>query len=258
MTELAQPRADLSVVMSISDSEFRLFQRFMFETAGVGLAPSKRALVAGRLSKRARQLGYRSFRDYYQQIKEDKEERQRVVDALTTNETYFFREPAHFDFLRQRAVGGVRGSRAFRAWSAASSSGEEVYSIAMTLADTLGDRAWEVLGTDINSEVLRKARIGHYPMNRIDGVPAEYLRRFCLKGKGRQQGTFLVKRELRERVTFRQLNLNQALPRLGRFDVIFLRNVMIYFPQEIKCAVMARVRSLLAPGGTCSSVTRRA
>lgn len=239
-----------SYVTAITEDEFRLFQRFMLAEAGVGLAGTKRALVSGRLNRRLRARGCTTFRQYYQLLQEDDAERQHAVDLLTTNETYFFRESSHFELLAEQARAHARTVQPFRVWSAACSSGEEVYSIAMMLAATLGfDTPWEVLGSDINVEVLQRAQRGHYPMTRIDGIPVDYLRRFCLKGKGRQAGTLLVIRELRERTRFRQINLNAPLPRLPQFDAIFLRNVMIYFQPATKQAAIDRLHDRLLPGG---------
>jgi len=134
-------------------------------------------------------------------------------------------------------------------WSAASSSGEEPYSLAMTLAEGLGTTPWEVIGSDISSQVLAKARSGHYPMERASNLPHPLLVKYCLKGTGSQQGTFLIDRALRNRVHFIQVNLNDTLPDLGEFDVIFLRNVMIYFDQPTKSKVVARLIPRLKPGG---------
>ena len=234
---------------SISESEFRLFQRLMFESAGVTLAPSKRALVVGRLGKRLKARNCPTFSAYHSLIKQDAEERQWAIDLLTTNETYFFREPKHFAFLREKILAGHPKGQGFRAWSAACSSGEEVYSIAMALADQLGSDGWSVLGSDLNSQVLEKARIGHYGLARTEGMPREFMHRYCLKGKGIQTGTFLIQRELRECTSFCQVNLNENLPNFEPFDIIFLRNVMIYFSQETKAQVVRRVLRLLKPGG---------
>jgi chemotaxis protein methyltransferase CheR len=173
-----------------------------------------------------------------------------AVDLLTTNETYFFREPKHFALLRDLAQDASDKNRALRVWSAASSSGEEPYSIAMVLADVMGEDApWEVLGTDISTRVLASARRGHYPMERAAQMPQNYLKRFCLKGQGSEAGTLLIERNLRQRVQFQHLNLNAPLPKIGQFDVIFLRNVMIYFSLETKRQVVARLLAQLRPGG---------
>jgi chemotaxis protein methyltransferase CheR len=177
------------------------------------------------------------------------EEVQTAVDLLTTNETSFFREPKHFELLREVAVTAHDRTGPFRVWCAASSTGEEAYSIAMVLADSLEGRAWEVVGSDISRRVLERARGGHYIAERTKNVPRPYLHRFCLKGVGAQEGTVLVDRALRARVRFFQVNLDAPLPALGTFELIFLRNVMIYFNNDTKRQVVSRVLSLLKPGG---------
>lgn len=238
-------------MIAISDQEFAQFQRFIHETAGITLAPSKKALVSGRLAKRLqlRQLG--SYKDYFQLLASGREpdEVQTAVDLLTTNETYFFREPKHFDQLREQAILARNRSQFFRVWSAASSTGEEAYSIAMVLADCLENGPWEVIGSDISTRVLERACAAHYSMDRARQIPLAFLRRFCLKGMDAESGTLLIDRSLRSRVHFRQVNLNAQLPELGAFDVIFLRNVMIYFNDDTKRQVVARILTLLKPGG---------
>lgn len=237
---------------TLTDKEFGHFQRFIFEAAGISLSPAKKALVCGRLSKRLAAHQLDSYSDYFQLLSSGKEasEVQTAIDLLTTNETYFFREPKHFELLRELATAAAGRAQPFRVWSAASSTGEECYSIAMVLADCIGSKVgWDVTGSDISSRVLQRARAGHYPMERARLIPPAYLKRFCLRGQGEQEGTLLVERELRARVHLAQVNLNTELPRLGSFDVIFLRNVMIYFNGETKRQVVARVLSLLKPGG---------
>ncbi|WP_210397257.1 CheR family methyltransferase [Motiliproteus sediminis] len=236
----------------ITAAEFEQFRRFIFERAGITLSDAKQRLVTGRLAKRLRHFGISRYGDYFERMMRGElggDELQVVVDLLTTNETHFFREPAHFDFLRQTVLPQVRSGCTFRVWSAASSTGEEAYSTAMCCADLLGDGPWEVFGSDINTQVLNKARNGHYSMDVAHEIPKEYLRAYCLKGKGSQEGTFLIGPELRRRVRFNQVNLNAPLPDLGAFDLIFLRNVMIYFSLETKRSVVARMLPLLKPGG---------
>ncbi|MDB5998572.1 MAG: SAM-dependent methyltransferase [Rhizobacter sp.] len=236
---------------TITDTEFTSFQRFIYDAAGITLSPAKKALVCGRLSKRLQANELRNYTEYFELLTSGKAdaEVQTAVDLLTTNETYFFREPKHFDLLRELAQAAASRTQPFRVWSAASSTGEECYSIAMVLADCLGSAPWEVMGSDISTRVLQRARAGHYPLERTRHIPAAYLKRFCLKGHGEQEGTLLVDRELRRRVSFTQVNLNTELPRLGTFDVIFLRNVMIYFNGDTKRQVVARVLGALKPGG---------
>ncbi len=238
-------------LIAISEQEFAQFQRFIYDAAGITLSTSKKALVSGRLAKRLQRCSVSSYAQYFDLLASGSapDEVQTAVDLLTTNETYFFREQKHFDLLRQQALAARKHSQPFRVWSAASSSGEEAYSIAMVLADCLEGRAWEVLGSDISTRVLQQASTGHYLEERARLVPPAYLKRFCLKGIDTQQGTLLVASELRKRVQFTQVNLNQTLPPLGMFDMIFLRNVMIYFSGDTKRLVVARVLSLLKPGG---------
>src|SRR6218665_3850951 len=236
---------------TLTDTEFGHFQRFIFEAAGISLSPAKKALVCGRLSKRLAVHQLNSYNDYFHLRTSGKEpqETQTAIDLLTTNETYFFREPKHFELLRELATAAGGRAQPFRVWSAASSTGEECYSIAMVLADCIGSKvAWDVTGSDISTRVLQRARAAHYPMERARLVPPAYLKRFCLRGQGEHEGTLLIERELRARVSFAQVNLNTELPRLGQFDVIFLRNVMIYFNGDTKRQVVARVLSLLKPG----------
>lgn len=237
--------------ITITDQEFIQFQRFIHDAAGINLSPAKKALVGGRLSRRLQQCGVKSYGEYFKLLNsgDAPAEAQTAVDLLTTNETYFFREQKHFDFLRKWISASDGRTQPFRVWSAASSTGEEAYSIAMVLADCLKDVPWEVVGSDISLRVLQRARAGHYTMERARHIPQSYLQRFCLKGIDAQQGTLLIERSLRSRVQFTQVNLNTALPELGVFDVIFLRNVMIYFNNDTKRQVVARVLSLLRPGG---------
>lgn len=232
----------------MSELEFREFQQMIFSVAGIHMPGSKKTMVAGRLSKRVKALQFNSFGAYWQHLRRDVAEKQTAVDLLTTNETYFFREPRHFDFLRDVILPG-HSRRPFRLWSAACSSGEEAYSAAMVLTDTLGKTGWEILASDISTRILDRARSGRYPMTRIDKIPQECLKRYCLRGIGEAEGSLMVDPELRAKVAFRQVNLNCRLPDVGLFDVIFLRNVMIYFNVETKQQVIARLRSCLRPGG---------
>lgn len=239
-------------MIAISDEEFALFQRFIYDAAGITLAASKKALVTSRLTKRLEVRRVRSFAEYFRVLSsgQDAQEVQVAVDLLTTNETYFFREPKHFEVLREQAqLARQRDGQPFRVWSAACSSGEEPYSIAMVLADTLQGAPFELIGSDISSRVLERARTGHYPLSRTTHIPRPYLQQFCLRGTQDQEGTLLVERSLRERVRFMSINLNTTLPRIGPFDVIFLRNVMIYFNSDTKRQVVERVLSVLKPGG---------
>ena len=240
-------------MQALTEQEFVQFQRFIFDAAGISLPDAKLSLVSSRLLGRMQECGIESFGDYLRLLIGGSRplEVQTAVDLLTTNETYFFREPAHFDFLRERLTEwlALRQARPLRVWSAAGSTGEEAYSIAMVLEDHLRGRAWEVLASDISSRVLKRARAGHYSMDRARNIPLPYLQRFCLKGVGKLEQTLLIQRNLRNRVQFRQINLNAPLPNIGEFDLIFLRNVLIYFDKETKCEVVGRVFNVLRSGG---------
>ncbi len=238
-------------ISPLTDQEFAQFQKLIYDIAGISLAASKKPLVSGRLQKRLAHHGLSSYQEYFHVLQRQSErlELQIAVDLLTTNETYFFREEKHFEFLRTEILSRFRPGRPFRIWSAASSSGQEAYTMAMVIADTLGDVPWEIFASDISTRVLERARTAQYALEQAEKIPKHYLTQYCLKGTGAQDGTFLVDRALRNRIKFAQINLNQPLPQVGEFDVIFLRNVMIYFDTDTKREVVQRLGATLRPGG---------
>lgn len=233
----------------LSDKEFQQYRGMIFDIAGISLSDAKKPLVSGRLAKRIRQHALSSYGDYFRLLMRDQAEQQVAVDLLTTNETYFFREPKHFAFLREHILPELAQRTTLRVWSGACSTGEEPYSIAMTLAEALGNRPWELVASDLSTRVLEKARSGLYRATDADDIPRPLLVRHCLKGVGEHAGTLLIDPALRNRMSFQQINLNAALPPLGEFEVIFLRNVMIYFDLETKRQVVRRLLPLLRPGG---------
>ena len=236
----------------ISDQEFALFQRLIYKIAGIHLSDAKKVLLVGRLGKRLKAHQLESFGEYYRMLASGNhpDELQTMVDLLTTNETYFFREPKHFEFLRDEILLKYREPAPFRIWSAASSTGEEPYTLAMMLAEYLPSNDWQVFGSDISTQVLAKARRGHYPMDRNEGIPPAFLKKYCLKGVRSQEGTFLISSYLRQKVSFNQINLTQPIdPAIGEFQAIFLRNVMIYFDLETKTKVINNLLPRLVPGG---------
>ncbi|MET3105266.1 chemotaxis protein methyltransferase CheR [Oxalobacteraceae bacterium GrIS 2.11] len=237
----------------ISDLEFATIRDFLFEKVGISLTASKKALVCSRLFKRVQALNFDSYGAYFSLLKSGKNqhELQTAINLLTTNETYFFRESKHFGMLSAIAEKADRG-KTFRVWSAACSTGEEVYSIAMTLAELSRiARApkWEVRGSDISTRVLEVARGGHYSFDRTEDIPAEFLKRYCLCGTDQYEGTLLVERSLRDKTEFAQINLIEPLPQLVPFDVIFLRNVLIYFDTPVKHKVVSQLLANLTPDG---------
>lgn len=235
--------------MALSQPSFDAVCDMFHSVSGIRLNATKKPLVEGRLQKLAHDRGLPDVEIYVQDLlkEQDRDEWVRVVDKLTTNETYFFREPAHFEFLDQLLK--KRNSRElFRVWSAASSSGEEAYSIAMLLAERLGPNGWEIIGTDLSTDMVATAQRALYPMSRAQGVSPARLKRFCLKGHGLYEGHLLISKELRQQVHFQNANLMQPLPHIGQFDVIFLRNVLIYFDNRGKADIVRRVLPLLKEG----------
>lgn len=241
--------------LAISDGEFRQFRDLMRRVAGIELGDAKKHLVSGRLSRRVRERGLASFADYHRLVAsgDDHDEFHRMVDLLTTHETYFFREPRHFEHLAGSVLPELAsrdGARRLRVWSAASSTGEEAYSLAMVMMDKLGvDAGWEIVATDISREVLERARQGIYATERIDGIPPAYLKRYCLRGLGRRSGTLRVAPEIRKRVSFAEANLAGSLAGIGEFDIVFLRNVLIYFDLATKREIVHRVAQQIRRGG---------
>ncbi|GIM97409.1 chemotaxis protein methyltransferase [Paractinoplanes toevensis] len=223
----------------------------LHEHTGIWLAPGKEALVAGRLDKRIRALGLTGYSDYVRLLRDrhDEAELHHLINLLTTNETYFFREAQHFEFLRREVLPRRRTGRVFRMWSAASSTGEEAYTAAMVLADTLPAGSWEIVGTDISTRVVESARAALYPIEAAERIPRQLLRQYCLKGREEYKGLMTITPELRSHVQFHRRNLIEDFSRLGRFDVIMLRNAMIYFNLETKRSLVPRLQEMLVPGG---------
>lgn len=238
----------------LSDRTFQAISALMYDSIGLALNASKKSLVSSRLGPRIQRLGLDGFDPYLALLRDESEagEFQMAVDLLTTNETYFFREPKHYEVLEQELA--ARASKApLAVWSAASSFGDEAYSTAMLLADLQSagriGADWSILGTDISHRVLLSAKEAIYPEERLRHVSPERLRRHCLKGEGPAEGQVMIRPKLRERVRFGQLNLCKPFSGLGPFDVVFLRNVLIYFDAETKRAVVDRVVATLRPGG---------
>ena len=236
-------------------SDFAFIATTLYEGAGINLPASKANLVYSRLAKRLRALGLESFRDYCALVgsEEGTEERAQMIAALTTNVTRFFREPHHFDHLRAKVVdpiaAEIKQGRRLRIWSAGCSSGQEPYSIALSILSLLPDaRAYDVkiLATDINPLVLDTARKASYPAEEVVSVPAD-LRRSWMENVG--SGAMRLDEAPRGLVTFRPLNLIGAWPMKGPFDAVFCRNVVIYFDEKTQMRLLTRISTLLRPGG---------
>jgi chemotaxis protein methyltransferase CheR len=244
----------------IDDRDFRLFQGLVHREAGIWLAPVKKALLVGRLAKRLRALGLADYRDYFERVEADPAERIRMLDCICTNETRFFREPRHFEFLagqvfprwQGEAEAGRRPRRA-RVWSAACSTGEEPYSLAMSLLAAFPPGSgWdlEILATDLSTRVLDRAREAVWPVERSREIPAGHLQAWMLRGVGSQQGLMKAGPEIRSLVRFQRLNLNDpGWPGLGQFDLLFCRNVLIYFDPPTKERVVGHLLDHLTADG---------
>jgi chemotaxis protein methyltransferase CheR len=243
---------------AVADRDFTRFQALIHREAGIWLSPVKKALLVGRLARRLRALGLSSYRDYYDVVEADQAERVRMIDCICTNETHFFREPRHFEFLAERlfpawsaeAEAGRRPRRV-RVWSAACSTGEEPYSIAMALL-TAFPSGWdlEVLATDLSTRVLDHARQAIWPIAKAKEIPERQRKAFMLRGVGAQEGLMKAGPEIRALVRFARLNLiGDEMPPPRSFDLLFCRNVLIYFDRPTKTRVVDRLVERLAPGG---------
>jgi chemotaxis protein methyltransferase CheR len=249
-------------IAPLSDREFALFRDWILAEAGIFLAPAKRALLFARLGRRLRVLGLASFQDYFDFVTSRAGARERVelLDAITTNETHFFRAPRQFEFLEREVfpawradAGARRGPSSLRAWSAGCASGEEPFSIAMSLLHHFPPASGfrlEVLATDLSTRVLEKARGATWPIASAEEIPIAYRKAFMLRGTGGQQGRMRAGPELRRLVRFERLNLNDASYGVeGSFDLILCRNVLIYFDETTRRAVLERLIQRLAPRG---------
>jgi chemotaxis protein methyltransferase CheR len=241
---------------------FSKFQNLIYQEAGIWLGEHKQALLTGRLARRLRLHGLSSMREYFQLLTQPDQQHERAVmiDCITTNETHFFREPRHFEFLEKQVfprwhqeAAVSRRPMQLRVWSAGCSSGEEPYSLAMLLLKSFPEeRGWEieVLATDISTRVLEKARAAIYPIEKAKDIPREYLRAYMLKGRGEHKNVMKVGPELHQVVRFARVNLHaNSYPIVGCFDLIFCKNVLIYFDQKSKEKVIAGIVQHLSPTG---------
>ncbi|MBI2381808.1 MAG: chemotaxis protein CheR [Gammaproteobacteria bacterium] len=234
-----------------TEADFDRVCRLIYRHAGIRLNANKESLVYSRLTRRLRALDLSSFARYLDRVEADAEEFQAFVNALTTNLTAFFRENHHFQklsgFLENRRDRGE-----LRIWSAAASTGEEAYSIAITAAQTYDrhDPPVRILATDVDTKVLETGQLGIYPLERVERLPLELKRGYFLRGKGARAGQVRVVDELRELIEFRPLNLlAEAWPGIGQYDAIFCRNVMIYFDKPTQLRLLERFVHHLKPGG---------
>lgn len=244
---------DYSKVLSdISEQDYKNICEYVIDKIGVALGQNKQSLVTARLAKRLRANNLYDYGDYFSKVVGGVlvGEEQIMLDLLTTNETYLFREPAHFNFLRDEILDGWTSPEPFRAWSAACSTGEEAFSLAMTIDDKLKTPGWEVFGSDISNRALKKANTGKISLQRIELTPKAYLQTYCKKGINSEKGTMLISRRLRLQIKFCSANLIHSTENeFGYFDTIFLRNVLIYFEEEMRKRIVENIVESLKEGG---------
>ncbi|MBI5688848.1 MAG: protein-glutamate O-methyltransferase [Verrucomicrobia bacterium] len=240
------------------DSEFDFIRELVYEHSRISLGRDKRELVSARLGKRLRATNAPDVASYCRLLQSPNagDELGHLIDAISTNHTFFFRENAHFDFLRATIVpemtARARSERwtRFNVWSAACSSGEEPYSIAMTLAAALPSSPWHIAATDISRRILARATAAIYPADSVERLAPEVIRTYFQRGFGPQEGLYRIKQELRQNVSFQHLNLLEGEPPFREpFQVIFCRNVMIYFDRATQEELISRLSRHLVPGG---------
>lgn len=246
----------------LSDREFKILSQFIESYCGIQMPPTKRILLESRIRRRLRALGLRSFREYVDFVfnsKDGKYEVVNLIDVVTTNKTEFFREKAHFDFLINKGLPSLLPivedtAGVVKIWSAACSSGEEPYTILITLAEfaerNSAIRDFYVLGTDICTKMLERAKEAVYPLSAVEGIPQSLLRKYFLKGKNNAAGLVKVCKELRERLKLKRLNLMDEQYDINDiFHVIFCRNVLIYFSKENQNKIIRKLLRYLKVGG---------
>ncbi|MFW5787136.1 MAG: CheR family methyltransferase [Halanaerobiales bacterium] len=242
----------------LSDKEFSRIKKIVFENIGINLTDRKKALVVSRLSRRLRELNFAGFEQYIEYLKDNPAEIEKLSNRITTNVTHFFRERNHFIYLKNIFLPELvknKGKRVIRAWSAGCSTGEEPYTIALVLKDFFADRdkSWKIniLASDINTDVLKTAARGIFSKKSVSKIPYDLLKEYFLLGTGNNQNKFKVKKEIRDLITFRKINLNtgKSYPIGEPLDFIFCRNVFIYFDSDTQARILDRFYNNIYTGG---------
>lgn len=246
--------------LELEDREFQKFSRYVYDESGINLHTGKKELLKARLGKILRKRNFCSFREYYDHVVSDNSgyELTLLLNSISTNLTHFFREPQHFEFLTSKVLPEIMNNKVsstmnrLNLWSAGCSSGEEPYSVAIALREALDNRGkWQfkILATDLSTKVLATAGTGIYEGKKINGIPNELKRRYFQKGDNSWQGYFRVKKEIRETISFQRLNFKEEFHFSELFHVIFCRNVMIYFDNPTREALVEKFFRHLAHGG---------
>lgn len=238
--------------MNITDSEFEYFRKLVYKESGINLTPNKKCLVQTRISKLAKKINFNSYEELFNLLKEDKQGTLLVhlLDSISTNHTFFFRENDHFKFLNEHILPELKAKQIKpKIWSAASSSGEEPYTLAITLQEFLKGPNYTMLCSDISTRMLKQAQNGVYAENSIKDISVELKRKYFQKGTGQSEGLVKTKDVLRQNMTFKRHNLLEPLSDNIKFEIIFCRNVMIYFDNETKQKVVDLLTPKLSQGG---------
>jgi chemotaxis protein methyltransferase CheR len=256
MTDNETPKQAISNPYTMSDAELKKFVDLVYKECGIALTSAKKSMLSARLAKRLRALGIESYKEYYNFLTETlgkNDEIFNMVDVVTTNTTHFFRESNHFDYLTKHAVPRLlEPGRPLRIWSAGCSSGQEPYTIAMVLADYFetNEGDFEIVATDISTKVLKIAKQGIYDSEAIENIPVGPKLRYMMRGKGAQLGKWRVIPDLRQKIQFGKLNFMDYDYGIAEpFDIIFCRNVIIYFDRDTKINLISRFHEHLVPGG---------
>ena len=237
-------------VPTLGSRDFEQIRQLAHGTFGLDLKPGKEELVSARLRRLLRKGGFRSFQDYYRHVVADQsgEALAAMIDALATNHTAFLREPDHFTFLREEVLPSLANRDALEVWCAACSTGEEVWTLAMILNEVRPQRRISIAATDISNKALHAAQAAEYTPDRCQGIPAAWLSRYFVPGKGPVK-TYCVAPRIRAQASFRRINLVETFSWGRQFPVIFCRNVMIYFDRQTQEQVVGRLAAMLEPGG---------
>jgi len=247
-----------AITSQLTDQDFTFICEFVYDRAGIVLGDNKREMVYRRFTRIIRERKLASFSDYCQLLRADpKGEESYFINAITTNLTSFFREKHHFDYLQNHEIPKLlkqcAQSKRLRVWSSASSTGEEPYSIAITFLETMENllKNWDVkiLATDIDSNVLKSCKQGIYETKKMDDLLSDYKKKYFHKGLGVNENKYKVDKKLKDLITFKELNLLHDWPMKGPFDVIFCRNVIIYFDKKTQQDLFERYYQMLKPGG---------
>ena len=237
----------------IKEATFNQIRGIVYDSAGIALSERKQALVCTRVSKRMRVLGLPDYETYLEYLDDNPDELVGLLDSISTNVTSFFREPHHFEFIADEVAQWYSaGQRRFRFWSAACSTGEEPYSLAMVLKETLPslDVDARILATDISTEALAASKNGVYGPKHITPVPADLRKRWFVESSTGKEPVWRASKQLRDMIVFRRMNLSSPpFPMKGPLDAVFCRNVMIYFDDPVRLRLLEEIRRILKPGG---------